>query len=96
MENQVKAIRKDIQVAQDHQKHYADTKRSERKCTEGDKVFLRVHPKRSSLSLGKYKKLSPRYCGPYEVTKCIGTQAYKLKLPAHLKVHEVIHVSLLK
>ena len=63
---------------------------------EGDKVFIRVRPKRSSLSFGKYKKLSPRYCGPYEVVKCIGSQAYKLKLPIHLKVHDVFHVSLLK
>lgn len=28
--------------------------------------------------------------------KCSGTQAYKLKLPAHLKFHYVFHVSLLK
>ena len=62
MENQVKAIRKDIQAAQDCKKRYADTKISKRKFKEGDKLFLRAHPKRSSLSLGKYKKLSPRYC----------------------------------
>ena len=59
-------------------------------------VFLQVRSKRSTLSLGKYKKLSPRYCGPYEIVKKIGSQAYKLKLPAHLKIHDVSHVSLLK
>ncbi|MCO5588789.1 hypothetical protein L7F22_042748 [Adiantum nelumboides] len=96
MENQTQAIRKDIQAAQDCQKRYADSKRSERIFKEGDKVFLRIHPKRSNLSLEKYKKLSPRYCGPYEIIKCIGTQAYKLKLPIHLKIHDVFHVSLLK
>ena len=69
---------------------------ADRPFSEGDKVFIRVRPKRSTLSLGKYKKLSPRYCGPYEIVKCIGTQAYKLDLPAHLKVHNVFHVSLLK
>ena len=96
MEQQIKAIRKDIQAAKDRQKQYADPKRSDRVFKEGDKVFIRVRPKRSSLSFGKYKKLSPRYCGPYEVVKCIGSQAYKLKLPIHLKVHDVFHVSLLK
>ena len=59
-------------------------------------VFLRVKPKRSSLSLGKYKKLSARYCGPYSITKRINNQAYKLLLPAHIKVHNVFHISLLK
>ncbi|MCO5552666.1 hypothetical protein L7F22_006182 [Adiantum nelumboides] len=96
MENQTQAIRKDIHAAQDRQKRYADSRRSERRFKEGDKVFLRIHSKRSNLSLGKYKKLSPRYCGPYEIIKCIGTQAYKLKLPTHLKIHDVFHVSLLK
>ena len=96
MDQQTKVIQKDIQAAQDRQKKYADLNRSERRFKIGDKNFLRVRPKRSSLSLGKYKKLSPRYCGPYEVVKCVGTQAYKLKLPPHLKIHDVFHVSLLK
>ena len=48
------------------------------------------------MSLGKYKKLSPRYCGPYTVVKSVGSQAYKLDLPEHLKVHNVFHVNLLK
>ena len=96
MAHQTKAIQKDIQAAKDRQKRYADLKRTERKFQEGDKVFLRIRPKRSTLSLGKYKKLSPRYCGPYTIVKCVGSQAYKLELPEHLKVHNVFHVNLLK
>ena len=46
--------------------------------------------------LGKHKNLAYRYCGPFKVTKGIGEQAYKLKLPPHLHVHNVFHVSLLK
>ena len=91
-----RAIQKEIQGAKDQQKRYADPKRLEREFHIGDQVFLRVRPKRSTLSLGKYKKLSPRYCGPYEILKKVGTQAYKLNLPEHLKVHDVFHVSLLK
>ena len=59
-------------------------------------VFLRVRPKRSSLSLGKFKKLIARYCGPYVILKRINDQAYELLLPPHIKVHNVFHVSLLK
>lgn len=59
-------------------------------------MFLRVKPKRSSLKLGKYKKLAFKYCGPYPITKRVGTQAYELSLPPHLRIHSVFHVSLLK
>ena len=59
-------------------------------------VFLRVRPKRSSLYLGKFKKLSATYYGPYVITKRVNNQAYELMLPPHIKVHKVFHVSLLK
>ena len=78
MNHQVKVVQKEIQVATDRQKCYADANRSERIFKEGDMVFLRVKPDKSSLSLGKFRKLSPRYCGPYEVLRRIGPQAYKL------------------
>ena len=62
----------------------------------GDKVFLRVKPKRSSLKLGNYKNLAYRYCGPFEILQRIGEQSYKLALPPHLHVHNVFQVYLLK
>ena len=30
------------------------------------------------------------------IVKCVGSQAYKLELPEHLKVEDVFHVNLLK
>ena len=96
MQHQTDIIWQNIKVAQDRQKSYADSKRSQRLLEVGDDVFLRIKPKRSSLSLGKYKKLSPRYCGPFKVIKKINDQAYKLQLPLELKVHNVFHISLLK
>ena len=57
---------------------------------------MHLTQKEYSLSLGEYKTLTPRYYGPYEIVKHIGTQAYKLSLLTHLKLHDVFHVSLLK
>ena len=50
----------------------------------------------SSLNLESCAKLSPRYCGPFEVLKIIGPIAYKLALPTGTRAHNVFHASLLK
>ena len=62
----------------------------------GDHVFLRVMPKRGVARFGKPGKLSPRFIGPFEILKRVGTVAYQLALPPSLSsVHEVFHVSML-
>nr|GEW86645.1 reverse transcriptase domain-containing protein [Tanacetum cinerariifolium] len=41
--------------------------------------------------------LAPRYVGPFEIVKCVGPVAYRLKLPQELScVHDTFHVSNLK
>lgn len=41
--------------------------------------------------------MSPRFIGPYEVTKRVGQVAYQLALPLELeKIHDVFHVSMLR
>jgi hypothetical protein len=59
-------------------------------------MFLKVIPKRSRLKLGKSIKLSPRFCGPFEITKRIGPMANELQLPIDWKIYNVFHISLLK
>ncbi|WMV46917.1 hypothetical protein MTR67_040302 [Solanum verrucosum] len=49
------------------------------------------------MRFGKKGKLSPRYIGPYKISKRVGNVAYELELPQELAaVHPVLHISMLK
>ena len=58
MDNQLSMIRENLKKASDRQKSDADLKRTVRTFQAGDRVFLRVKPKGSSLNLGPCKKLA--------------------------------------
>jgi hypothetical protein len=95
MEQQVVQIRKNMKISQDRQKSYIDRKRTPREFKVGDHVYLKVIPRKSSLRVGSYTKLEPRYCGPFEVLDRVGPVAYRIALPPTVKAHNVFHVSLL-
>ena len=59
-------------------------------------MYIKVNPDESTLRLGKYKKLAPRYCGPFEIIAKVGPVAYWLDLTPNIQVHNVFHVSILK
>ena len=96
MELIVKQGQHNFKVAQDGKKSYADLKRTPREFQVGEHVYVRVKPRKISLRLGKYSKLAPRYCGPFEILEKIGPMAYQLALPPTIKVYNVFHVSILK
>ncbi|XP_049351907.1 uncharacterized protein LOC125816351 [Solanum verrucosum] len=57
----------------------------------------KVSPMKDVMRFRKKGKLSPRYIGPYRISKRVGNLAYELELPSQLAtVHLVFHISMLK
>jgi hypothetical protein len=69
--------------AQARMKKYADMKRSERRFSVGDWVYLKLQPYRQISVKGRKgnKKLQLRFYGPFEIIAKMGTIAYQLNLP---------------
>ena len=85
-----------LKKAQDRQARYANKHRREYTFVVGDKVWLAASHLRLPRALTAKRKLLPRYYGPYPIVKVISDVAYQLELPAHFKIHPVIHISHLK
>ena len=84
--DQVELIRKRLVAAQSRQKCYADRRHRLLEFEVGDFVFLKVSPTKGVTKSIKRGKLSPRYIGPYRISKRVGEVAYKLDLPLDLTV----------
>jgi len=86
-----------MKATQSRQKSYADKRRQPLEFDEGDHVFLRVTPTTGIIRVLKSRKLTPRFIGPYQITRRIGAAAYEIALPPHLSnLHNVFHVSQLR
>jgi hypothetical protein len=73
-------------------------KRSERKFSVGDWVYLKLQPCRQVYVKGKKgnHKLTPKFYGPFEILAKFGTVAYQLNLPAGSLIHPVFMFHSLK
>ena len=92
---QLAAARKCLQAARDRYKAQADKKRTPQLDYQvGDLVLLKVTHFRMRSKMSR--KLAPRYVGPFEILKAVGVRAFKLKLPEHVRMHNVFHVSAIK
>ena len=84
-------------MSRDRQKSYYDKRRKPLEFQTGDHVFLKVTPVTGVGRALKSRKLSPKFIGPYQILKRIGSVAYLIALPPHLaNLHPVFHVSQLR
>nr|GEU73814.1 putative reverse transcriptase domain-containing protein [Tanacetum cinerariifolium] len=90
-------IRQSLQAARDRKISYANVRRKPVEFQIGDRVMLKVSPRKGVIRFGKQGKLNPWYIGPFKILERIGLVAYKLELPEELRiVHNTFHVSNLK
>lgn len=86
-----------LQVAQIHQKSYADRHQPDLEFRVGDFVLLKVSPWKGVIRFWKRGKLGPRYIGPFRVSSRVGKVAYRLDLSNELsQIHNTFHVPQLR
>ena len=82
-----------MRATQSRQKSYPDKRRRPLEFEAGDHVFLKVTPTAGIGRALKSRKLTPRFIGPYQITRRIGPATYEIALPPHLvNLHNVFHV----
>ena len=95
-QDQVDHARHNLVKAAERMKHYADSGRCNVEFKVGDRVFLKMDPIQFKTPKGLSTALGRRFDGPFTVEGKVGRVAYKLKLPVHMRVHNVFHVSQLR
>jgi hypothetical protein len=77
----------------EQQARYYDRRHTPRTYSIGDLVLLSTRNLKLRLPS---RKLAPRFMGPYRIQDAVGSQAYRLRLPPQMRIHNVFHVSLLE
>nr|GEU98305.1 reverse transcriptase domain-containing protein [Tanacetum cinerariifolium] len=81
-------IRQRLQAARDRQRSYANVRRKPLEFQVGDRVMLKVSPRRGVIRFGKRGKLNPWYIGPFKILKRVGPVAYTLELLKELRCYK--------
>jgi hypothetical protein len=85
-----------MQAANDRSKAYYDQGRRPQEFHVGQKVLLKTVNLTVRGPETKARKLVPKWFGPFPIVEKIGQNAYRIKLPTTLRVHDVFHTELLK
>jgi len=91
LHEELRAEVKEAQMAQTEQSNKA--RHPDPVMEPGDRVWLKrknIRTRRPS------NKLDHKQIGPYTILEKVGSRAYKLDLPASVKLHPVFHISLLE
>ncbi|GKC17468.1 putative reverse transcriptase domain-containing protein [Tanacetum coccineum] len=87
----------DALAARDRKRSYANVRRKPLEFQVGDRVMLKVSPRKGVIRFEKQGKLNPWYIGPFKILKRVSPVAYKLELPEEIiNVHNTFHISNLR
>ena len=86
-------IKRKLEAAQEYQKRYSDNKRLHHNFKVGDRVLVST---RHIRSIRPKQKLDYRFIPNGTILERIHTEAFKVKLPKHDRIHPVFHASLLE
>ncbi|KAJ1589880.1 hypothetical protein NDA12_001859 [Ustilago hordei] len=88
-----KYLQEQIREAQRRSVDQYNRKHKDIEFKVGDMVYIN---RRNWKTWRPTPKLDTRFAGPYPVQERVGRRAYRITLPANLRVHDVFHVSMLE
>jgi hypothetical protein len=93
LEDRREKAREALETARAYQKSYYDKTHKPMSFRVGQRVWLDLRNVRTTRPS---KKLDLRRIGSCRILEKVGSQAYRLELPAGLNIHNVFHVSLIR